>query len=80
MHENGFMTPRNVYVHAASSRHDSYQRIAATGGSVAVRSGSMAVCVDRIEGAFRLNEEAEQLTRRLNEVTRGLSAPLIRRL
>ena len=27
-----------------------------------------------------LNEEAEQLSRRLNEVTRGLSAPLIRRL
>ena len=33
MHENGFMTPENVYVHAATLSTDSYQRIAATGGS-----------------------------------------------
>jgi len=40
MHENGFMTPRTVYVHAASLSDDSYQRIAATGGSVSVSTES----------------------------------------
>jgi 5-methylthioadenosine/S-adenosylhomocysteine deaminase len=40
MHENGFMTPRTVYVHAATLSDDSYQRIAATGGSVSVSTES----------------------------------------
>jgi cytosine/adenosine deaminase-related metal-dependent hydrolase len=40
MHENGFMTPRNVYVHAATLSDDSYQRIAATGGSASVSTES----------------------------------------
>ncbi|NJC85483.1 amidohydrolase family protein [Planosporangium mesophilum] len=40
MHENGFMTPRTVYVHAASLTNDSYHRIAATGGSVSVSTES----------------------------------------
>jgi 5-methylthioadenosine/S-adenosylhomocysteine deaminase len=40
MHENGFMTPENVYVHAATLSADSYQRIAATGGSVSVSTES----------------------------------------
>src|SRR5438874_9157255 len=40
MHENGFMTPRNIYVHAATLNDDSYQRIAATGGSVSVSTES----------------------------------------
>ncbi|MBV9898165.1 MAG: amidohydrolase family protein [Chloroflexi bacterium] len=40
MHENGFMTPRTIYVHAASLSDDSYQRIAATGGSVSVSTES----------------------------------------
>jgi 5-methylthioadenosine/S-adenosylhomocysteine deaminase len=40
MHENGFMTPETVYVHAASLTTDSYQRIAATGGSVSVSTES----------------------------------------
>jgi len=40
MHENGFMTPDNVYVHAATLTTDSYQRIAATGGSVSVSTES----------------------------------------
>jgi 5-methylthioadenosine/S-adenosylhomocysteine deaminase len=40
MHENGFMTPRNVYVHAATLTNDSYHRIAATGGSVSVSTES----------------------------------------
>ncbi|MHA4947229.1 amidohydrolase family protein [Micromonospora sp. SD19] len=40
MHENGFMTPSTVYVHAATLIHDSYNRIAATGGSVSVSTES----------------------------------------
>ncbi|SNY35306.1 amidohydrolase family protein [Paractinoplanes atraurantiacus] len=40
MHENGFMGPTNVYVHAATLTHDSYNRIAATGGSVSVSTES----------------------------------------
>jgi cytosine/adenosine deaminase-related metal-dependent hydrolase len=40
MYDNGFMTPRNVYVHAATLSDDSYQRIAATGGSVSVSTES----------------------------------------
>ncbi|MGP3960613.1 amidohydrolase family protein [Nonomuraea sp. 3N208] len=40
MYEHGFMTPRNIYVHAASLSADSYHRIAATGGSVSVSTES----------------------------------------
>ncbi len=40
MHENGFMRPESVYVHAATLSEDSYQRIAATGGSVSVSTES----------------------------------------
>nr|BFE60489.1 amidohydrolase family protein [Dactylosporangium thailandense] len=40
MHEHGFMTPETVYVHAATLTHDSYHRIAATGGSVSVSTES----------------------------------------
>jgi 5-methylthioadenosine/S-adenosylhomocysteine deaminase len=40
MYENGFMTPETVYVHAATLSPDSYQRIAATGGSVSVATES----------------------------------------
>ena len=40
MHENGFMTPGNIYVHAATLGADSYQRIAASGGSVSVSTES----------------------------------------
>ena len=40
MHENGFMTPRRIYVHAATLTADSYHRIAATGGSVSVSTES----------------------------------------
>ena len=40
MHEHGFMTPQTVSVHAASLSHDSYHRIAATGGSVSVSTES----------------------------------------
>ncbi|GAA4913117.1 amidohydrolase family protein [Streptomonospora salina] len=40
MHEHGFMGPGTVYVHAASLSEDSYQRIAASGGSVSVSTES----------------------------------------
>jgi 5-methylthioadenosine/S-adenosylhomocysteine deaminase len=40
MHENGFMTPQTIYVHSASLSPDSYNRIAATGGSVSLSTES----------------------------------------
>lgn len=40
MHDNDFMTPATVYVHAASLSADSYHRIAATGGSISVSTES----------------------------------------
>src|SRR4030095_1908770 len=41
MHENGFMTPETIYVHASTLTRDSYQRIAATrgGGRLVPRAG-----------------------------------------
>jgi 5-methylthioadenosine/S-adenosylhomocysteine deaminase len=44
MYEGGFMTPRNIYVHAASLGTDSYHQIAATGGSVSVSTESEQSC------------------------------------
>jgi cytosine/adenosine deaminase-related metal-dependent hydrolase len=40
MHENGFMVPGTIYVHAATLSHDSYHRIAATGGFASVSTES----------------------------------------
>ncbi len=40
MYENGFMTPSNIYVHAATLSEDSYHRIAATGGYTSVSTES----------------------------------------
>ncbi|MET0765400.1 MAG: amidohydrolase family protein [Blastococcus sp.] len=40
MHEHGFMNPETVYVHASTLTRDSYQRIAATGGSISVATES----------------------------------------
>jgi len=40
MHDNGFMTPSTIYVHAATLTGDSYNRIAATGGSASVSTES----------------------------------------
>jgi cytosine/adenosine deaminase-related metal-dependent hydrolase len=42
MHDSGFMGPSNIYVHAATLSPDSYQRIAATGGSISVSAESEA--------------------------------------
>jgi len=44
MHDNDFATPQTVYVHAATLSDDSYQRIAATGGSVSVSTESEQSC------------------------------------
>jgi cytosine/adenosine deaminase-related metal-dependent hydrolase len=44
MHEHGFMGPETVYVHAATLSPDSYNRIAATGGSVSVSTESEQSC------------------------------------
>jgi cytosine/adenosine deaminase-related metal-dependent hydrolase len=44
MFENGFMTPGTIYVHAATLNSDSYNRIAATGGSVSVSTESEQSC------------------------------------
>lgn len=44
MHEHGFMEPRTVYVHAATLSDDSYQRIAASGGTASVSAESEASC------------------------------------
>jgi 5-methylthioadenosine/S-adenosylhomocysteine deaminase len=40
MHEHGFATPDTVYVHAATLTTDSYQRIAASGGTISVSTES----------------------------------------
>ncbi|RBY76697.1 amidohydrolase [Geodermatophilus sp. TF02-6] len=40
MHDSGFMTPETTYVHASTLTRDSYQRIAATGGSISVATES----------------------------------------
>ena len=40
MWDRGFMTPRVTYVHAATLREDSYQRIAASGGTASVSTES----------------------------------------
>ncbi|HUB39200.1 MAG TPA: amidohydrolase family protein [Streptosporangiaceae bacterium] len=40
MHEGGFMTPSTIYVHAATLTPDSYNRIAATGGTASVSTES----------------------------------------
>lgn len=44
MTDNGFADERTVFVHAASLSSDSYQRIAATGGSVSVSTESEQSC------------------------------------
>ena len=44
MFENDFMAPGTIYVHAATLDSDSYNRIAATGGSVSVSTDSEQSC------------------------------------
>src|SRR3954471_13225635 len=40
MYDGGFMTPETTYVHASTLTRDSYQRIAATGGSISIATES----------------------------------------
>ncbi len=54
MHEHGFMTPRTTYVHAATLTEDSYQRIAATGGSASVSSESESSCGQGYPSSWKL--------------------------
>ncbi len=56
MHENGFMTPETVYVHAATLSEDSYQRIAATGGSVSLSTESEQSCGQGYPPSWALRE------------------------
>jgi len=44
MYEHGFMREETIYVHATTLSHDSYQRIAATGGSVSLATESEQSC------------------------------------
>src|ERR671920_547788 len=44
IYDNGFATPQTIYVHAATLSGDSYQRIAASGGSVSVSTESEQSC------------------------------------
>lgn len=56
MHENGFMNEKNVYVHAATLSADSYQRIAATGGSASVSAESECSCGQGYPSSWALRQ------------------------
>jgi len=56
MHENGFMTPSSIYVHAATLTRDSYNRIAATGGSASVSTESEQSAGQGYPPTWRLRE------------------------
>src|SRR6266702_1323053 len=56
MHENGFMTPSSIYVHAATLTRDSYHRIAATGGSASVSTESEQSAGQGYPPTWRLRE------------------------
>jgi 5-methylthioadenosine/S-adenosylhomocysteine deaminase len=58
MHEHGFMTPHNIYVHAATLHQNSYQRIAATGGSVSVSTESEQSAGQGYPPTWRLRQHA----------------------
>jgi len=56
MHENGFMTPQSIYVHSATLTNDSYNRIAATGGSVSVSTESEQSAGQGYPSSWRLRQ------------------------
>jgi cytosine/adenosine deaminase-related metal-dependent hydrolase len=56
MHENGFMTPESIYVHATTLTADSYNRIAATGGSASVSTESEQSAGQGYPPTWRLRE------------------------
>jgi 5-methylthioadenosine/S-adenosylhomocysteine deaminase len=56
MHENGFMTDRTIYVHAATLSADSYHRIAATGGHASMSTESECSAGQGYPPTFKLRE------------------------
>jgi cytosine/adenosine deaminase-related metal-dependent hydrolase len=56
MHDAGFCREDTVYVHAATLSDDSYQRIAATGGSVSVSTESEQSCGQGYPPTWRLRD------------------------
>ena len=56
MHEHGFMNPSSIYVHAATLTRDSYNRIAATGGSASVSTESEQSAGQGYPPTWRLRE------------------------
>jgi 5-methylthioadenosine/S-adenosylhomocysteine deaminase len=56
MHDHGFMTPSTIYVHAATLTRDSYNRIAATGGSASVSTESEQSAGQGYPPTWRLRE------------------------
>lgn len=54
MYDNGFMKPGNVYVHATTLGDESYQKIAATGGSVSVSTESEQSCGQGYPPTYKL--------------------------
>ena len=56
MHDDGFMTPQTIYVHAATLNPDSYHRIAATGGSVSVSAESEQSAGQGYPSTWRLRQ------------------------
>lgn len=58
MHENGFMTPETIYVHAATLSDDSYNRIAATGGHASVSTESEQSAGQGYPSTWKLRQHA----------------------
>jgi len=58
MYENGFMHEDTVYVHAATLNDESYQMIAATGGSVSISTESEQSCGQGYPPAWVLRSHA----------------------
>src|SRR5213079_2812064 len=56
MHDAGFMQADTVYAHAATLSDDSYQRIAATGGSVSLSTESEQSCGQGYPPSWALRE------------------------
>lgn len=60
MYENGVMDPGNVYVHAATLSDESYQMIAATGGTVSLSTESEQTCGQGYPPAHALRKHGIQ--------------------
>lgn len=56
MYDNRFMKPGTVYVHATTLSDDSYQKIAATGGSVSVSTESEQSCGQGYPPTWKLRQ------------------------